>query len=172
MSEARSFPPIATPAAHTLILGSMPGRVSLAAAQYYAHQRNTFWPIMGQLLDFDPALPYAQRVAALEKAGIAVWDVLASCVRPGSLDANIAPESIRINDFARFFAEHPDIRRVFFNGSMAESCFRKHVEKTLDRSPFTCQRLPSSSPAHAALSLAGKQEAWRVVAITWQKCSA
>jgi len=164
-----SFPPIATPDAHTLILGSMPGRASLQAAEYYAHQRNAFWPIMSKLLDFDPAIPYAQRVATLKQSRIAVWDVLASCIRPGSLDADIAQESIRVNDFAAFFANHPNIRRIFFNGKMADSCFRKHVDKTLDLSLLTRQCLPSSSPAHAALSFSEKYEAWRVIGNTSEK---
>lgn len=163
MSEVRSFPPIATPDAHSLILGSMPGQASLAAGQYYAHRRNAFWPIMGKLLGFDLEDDYSQRLEALQKAGIAVWDVLEFCIRPGSLDANIAPESIRVNDFAGFFAEHPKIQHIYFNGGMAESSFKKHLQGQLAERNLSFQRLPSTSPAHAALSFDEKYEAWRVV---------
>lgn len=168
MSARHSFPPIAAPDAHTLILGSMPGQASLSAGAYYAHPRNAFWPIMAELFGFDPAGSYAERVQALTGAGIAVWDVLAFCIRPGSLDADIAPESMQVNDFAAFLGEHAAIRRIFFNGSLAESIFRKHCRPHLDIARLTCQRLPSSSPAHAGLRLAEKCDAWRILTRTAQ----
>ncbi len=93
MSRVQSFPPIAAPGARLLILGSMPGAASLAAGQYYAHPRNAFWPILAALCHFPADAPYAARVAALQAAGVAVWDVLQSCVRPGSLDTAIERSS-------------------------------------------------------------------------------
>ena len=109
----------------------MPGAASLAAGQYYAHPRNHFWPIMGRLVGAGPELPYAKRVRRLKSCGIAVWDVLESCVRPGSLDADIEEGSIAVNDFAGFFDAHPRIGAVFFNGAKAESAYRRHVLKGL-----------------------------------------
>lgn len=165
--HARSFPPIATPDAHVLILGSMPGRASLAARQYYAHPRNTFWPIMGTLLGFDPALPYPGRAARLAAAGVALWDVLNACTRPGSLDSAIDHDSADPNDLAAFFAAHTGIRRVFFNGSAAAALFRRHC-----RLPpgAAATRLPSTSPAHAGRSLADKLAEWQVIADTLAGC--
>ena len=162
MRRVRSFPPLEDRHARVLVLGSMPGAASLAAGQYYAHPRNHFWPIMGRLFGAGPDLPYAKRVRRLKSCGIAVWDVLESCVRPGSLDADIEESSIAVNDFARFFDAHPGISAVFFNGAKAESAYRRHVLKGLP--PPACRlpvhRLPSTSPAHAALSLEGKLAAW------------
>lgn len=163
MSFARSFPPIANPDATILILGSMPGQASLTANAYYAHPRNAFWPIMAALLGFDVNADYAQRVAALKAARIALWDVLHSCNRPGSLDADIAPDSLVANDLPVFLQQHPAIRRVFFNGGKAEACFRKHVAPSLAAPALQCMRLPSTSPAHAALSFERKLAAWRVI---------
>lgn len=162
MARVRSFPPIALPDARVLILGSMPGAASLSAGQYYAHPRNLFWPIMGALVGAAPELPYPHRIARLAEAGIAVWDVLASCVRPGSLDSSIA--EAQANDFAAFFARHRRIGHVFFNGSMAQTSFRRLVRPTLPATlSLHCARLPSTSPAHAGLSREAKLAAWRAV---------
>lgn len=162
--RVHGFPPIARADARVLILGSMPSEASLAAGQYYGHPRNAFWPILAELLGFDSQDAYEQRVQAIQAAGIAVWDVLASCVRPGSADADIAADSIVVNDFALFFADHPDIRAIYCNGTMADTLFRRHVRPLLLSSVVTYGRLPSTSPAHAARSLRDKIEAWRVVA--------
>ncbi|OGS92877.1 MAG: DNA-deoxyinosine glycosylase [Gallionellales bacterium GWA2_59_43] len=161
MTRIRSFPPIADANARILILGSMPGKESLRANQYYAHPRNAFWPIMGELAGAAPALPYEVRTLKLRAAGIALWDVLDSCTRPGSLDADIDPDSIHPNDFAAFFEAHPHISRVYFNGTMAEQSFRKHVLPHLGHLTLRLQRLPSSSPANASLRFEQKLEIWK-----------
>ena len=139
----------------------MPGDASLAAAQYYAHPRNHFWPILGALLGFDPAMPYSKRVRAVGAARIAVWDVLQSCERPGSLDSRIVRDTMEPNDFAALFTRCHGIRRVCFNGAMAEESFRRHVLPSLDASGLEFVRLPSTSPANASVSYARKLAAWR-----------
>jgi TDG/mug DNA glycosylase family protein len=156
----RGFAPIAGRGARILILGSMPGAASLKARQYYAHPQNGFWPIMGKLLGFDPSAPYLRRERALRAAHIAVWDVLQSCVRPGSLDAQIEQETA--NDFAAFFRAHRRIRHVFFNGAKAEASFRRHV-RPLSGAALQFTRLPSTSPAHASLPFGRKLAAWRAI---------
>jgi len=163
MAKIHSFPPIEDGHARILILGSMPGKESLRANQYYAHPRNAFWPIMGEIAGALPALPYEQRTLKLRAAGIALWDVLASCIRPGSLDSDIDPDSIHPNDFAAFFGAHPHISQVYFNGSMAEQSFRKHVLPHLGYLPLKLQRLPSTSPANASLRFEQKLEAWKII---------
>ena len=93
--HVQSFPPIAQRTARVLILGTMPGRVSLRERQYYAHPQNAFWRIVGGILGFDPALAYPERVAAVQSAGVAIWDVLKACAREGSLDSAIDPASLK-----------------------------------------------------------------------------
>ncbi len=166
--HARGFSPIAKPDARILILGSMPGQASLAAGQYYAHPRNAFWPIMGALLGFDPALPYPERATMLTAAGIALWDVLHACSRPGSLDSAIDHDSVEPNDFATFFAAHPHIGHVFFNGTTAATLFRRHCPEQTHT--LTVVRLPSTSPAHAGRNFADKLAAWQTVADALTGC--
>jgi TDG/mug DNA glycosylase family protein len=156
------FEPIADSNAELLILGSMPGQESLAAGQYYANRRNTFWKIMSDLLEFDPSSSYEVRLQALTKARIALWDVLQSCTRAGSLDSNIDTGSITANDFRSFFRTHDKIQAVFFNGAMAESAYRRYVSSTVGSLSVSYTRLPSTSPAHASLSYEQKLHAWRV----------
>ena len=157
------LPAVADADAHTLILGSMPGAASLAAQSYYAHPRNAFWPIMGALFGAAPALPYGERLAILRRHGLALWDVMAECERSGSLDAAIIKQSVVANDFSAFFAVHRKIERIFFNGAAAETAFRRHVLPALQAQPLRLLRLPSSSPAHAALSHTDKLAAWAVI---------
>lgn len=138
----------------------MPGRASLEAGQYYAHPQNAFWRIASDLLRFAPGASYAVRKKALTSARIALWDVLHSCVREGSLDTRIGREVP--NDFARFFRRHGAITHVFFNGAKAEASFRRHVLPGLGAN-LRYARLPSTSPAYAALSYPRKLAAWRVI---------
>ena len=163
MPQVQSFPPIESPSATVLILGSMPGKESLRAGQYYAHPRNAFWPIMGDLVGAGTSLPYEMRIQKLESAGIALWDVLASCIRHSSMDADIETDSICTNDFASFFLKHPRITRVFFNGAMAEQFFLKHVRHLQGPRQLNCQRLPSTSPAYASMRYEQKLNAWKVI---------
>jgi len=158
-APVHSFAPIATRNARLLILGSMPGAASLAANQYYAHPRNAFWPIMGELYGAGPEKPYERRVAILKAAGVAVWDVLGSCIRPGSLDTDIRDELP--NDFERFFAVHRHIARIGLNGGKAAASFRKHVARHCPNR-IEIVVLPSTSPAHAARSLAEKCRIWQM----------
>ena len=163
MPRVQSFAPIADTKARILILGSMPGSASLAAGQYYAHAQNLFWHILGEVTGTSVSAPYAVRARALKSSGIALWDVLASCVREGSLDSAIDEASISANDFAGFYRAHPGIVQVFFNGAKAQAAYRKHVLPTLAGgfAPQRYDRLPSTSPANASMSRAYKYRVWK-----------
>ena len=140
----------------------MPSAASLAAGQYYAHSRNLFWSIVGEIFGFDASAPYAGRAARLRAAGVAIWDVVASCVRAGSLDSAIDERSITVNPFATFLDAHRRIERICFNGRKAEAAWRRYVQRELPPSrSFAYRLLPSTSPAHAAMSYASKLRTWR-----------
>ena len=155
--RVRSFPPLLGTDARLLILGSMPGIASLQANRYYAHPRNQFWPILGELLGFDANDAYAQRVEALHAAGIAVWDVLAECEREGSLDTAIDRRSEFPNDIPGLLAAQTSIRRVLLNGQKAATSLQRHFP-TLRIDRVT---LPSTSPANASIDRTRKLAAWQ-----------
>ena len=151
----------------TLILGSMPSVKSLEHQQYYAHPRNAFWPIMANLLGFDATLPYQQRCDLLKQHNIAVWDVLKACQREGSLDQNINNDTLVLNDFNTLLHTHSSIKRLFFNGTKAEVVFKQvlpHIDPSL--LTFSMQRLPSTSPAHAAMTFEQKLTTWHTALLT------
>lgn len=157
----QGFPPLARADARILILGSMPGDASLQAAAYYAHPRNAFWTIMGAACGATPDLPYAERVARLQAAGIALWDVVGRCRRQGSLDAAIKADSVEVNDFLAFFRVRRSIGQIFFNGTAARDLFQRHVRPQLAGLPVLPMHcLPSTSPANAACRPAEKTAIW------------
>ncbi len=168
------FPYSADSHARILILGSMPGRLSLARRQYYAHPQNAFWPIMERLLGISVDDGYEARLEALRRAGIALWDVAHQCSRKGSMDHNIRMETVVANDFPEFFRRHPHIGHLFFNGKKAAELYRRLVLPGLPvhlrNIPATV--LPSTSPAHARLSLEQKISAWSVILETLETARA
>ncbi len=165
MTRVHSFPPVTDKSVTKLILGSMPGKASLAANQYYAHPRNIFWPVMQTVMSVRSDLPYAARCKALTRNNVALWDVLKLCTRTGSLDSDIVESSIVPNDFESFLRAHSQIRAIFFNGAKAESIFVRHVLPKLSNAfaGIALTRLPSTSPANALISLADKVAQWKVV---------
>jgi TDG/mug DNA glycosylase family protein len=165
MSAIAGFAPIVSGDASVLILGSMPSEASLLRQQYYGHPKNAFWPIMSALFGSDPKLCYQLRKEMLMENGIAVWDVLQSCHRRGSLDSNIKLATITTNDFASFFTKYNCIKRVFFNGRTAEKLYQNRILPALNhRFPYLeYQCLPSTSPAYASLKFEQKIEAWKVI---------
>ena len=165
MISSSGFPPIVGAGARVLILGSLPSQRSIQATEYYAHPQNAFWRIMGELLGAAPEVSYQQRTASLTSNRIAVWDVLASSVRPGSMDSDIEVSTARPNDFVSFFANNAGIDLVCFNGQKAARMFEdlvltRHAEL---RSGRQFETLPSTSPAFASMSFDEKLAKWTIV---------
>jgi TDG/mug DNA glycosylase family protein len=168
MAQLQGFSPVGSDKPRILILGSFPSIKSLERGEYYGHERNHFWTLLGSMLGFDPAAPYAERVSRLERAGIALWDVIGSCERQGSLDQDIRGELP--NPLAEYIGLRPTIERVALNGGKAVASFVAHAapdlalrtelrvkglaigESLLWSPPFAPERrilvvrLPSSSP--------------------------
>ena len=165
MSKVSGFPPVAGDNAIVLVLGSMPGVRSLEEQQYYAQPRNAFWTIMGGLFQAGVNLPYQERLDVLRASGIALWDVLQKCERPGSLDSSINESTAKPNDFDSFFGKHDQIQQIFFNGQTASKIYLRKVQPNLDSRfasiPYVV--LPSTSPAHASMTIDEKAKKWSII---------
>ena len=158
--RSAAFAPVVDESVRVLLLGSLPGTASLAAGQYYAHPRNAFWRLIGAVVgDELAALPYPERLAALLRARIGVWDVVASAVRPGSGDAAI--RAAEEADLAALAARLPALRAVGFNGATAARIGRRQL--AAHGAGLALIDLPSSSPAHAGMPFAAKLERWRAL---------
>jgi len=162
MKLKKGFPPIAEEGATVLILGTMPGEESLRKNEYYANRRNSFWKIMASLFGFNSLAKYEERINILMENRIALWDVMRSCERKGSLDTDINNETIIENDFTSLYHRYPNIRNVFFNGAKAENEYFKRVLPKLSKTKHAIayDRLPSTSPAMTQLSLNAKILKW------------
>jgi hypoxanthine-DNA glycosylase len=158
MTRKSSFPPVVAPDTRVLILGSLPGERSLSERRYYAHPRNLFWRLVGDVIGRDlEALDYDERLAALLAARIGLWDTVASAQRSGSLDAAI--REAEHNPLADLAASLPELRAVAFNGATSA----KVGAALLGGSGLALLPLPSSSPAYAAMPLAEKRRLWRAI---------
>ena len=151
----------------------------MKVAQYYAHPRNAFWPIaVATIQRSEPcfkrahAINYEQRINLAVEYGLALWDVLSHCTRPGSLDSSIERASEVANPIAAWLESHPSVSRVCFNGKTAAAAFRRHLsaelEPTLSNRKIEFLTLPSTSPAMATLSLEEKNRT--VAACSNSKC--
>lgn len=145
-----------------LILGSLPSVASVTQQQYYAHPQNAFWRIMEALFAERQYLDYEQRIELLKKHRIALWDVIASARREGSLDSAIESESVVPSDIVGLLNTFPSIRSIYLNGGGATALFKRHVAKQLPR-VLPIVTLPSTSPANARMRFEEKLAQWRVI---------
>ena len=160
--HARCLPPIVTPKTRLLILGSLPGRRSLAVQQYYAHPRNQFWRLIGEVVGIDLAkLPYERRLEQLVAHNIGLWDVIGEATRPGSLDTSIT--SAVPNDLGTLLSGLPMLNAIAFNGQTASRLGRHQMSLgTLPATVNALLDLPSSSPAYT-LSYVEKARSWHAL---------
>lgn len=155
-----SFPPCFSTDARLLVLGSMPGRASLDAHRYYAHPRNAFWPILGDVFGGLP-VDYPARLQWAKSHKVALWDVLKHCERKGSLDTSIKVASEIPNAIGELLHQAPQLKRIVFNGQKAKQAFQRHCKELLSVEGIEFKAMPSTSPAHASLSYSDKLLEWR-----------
>jgi hypoxanthine-DNA glycosylase len=150
------FPPVVRPNTRLLVLGSLPGAMSLAARRYYANPRNQFWSLIGGVIDHPlDGADYEQRLATLLDAGVGLWDTVAAARRPGSLDSDIRLHAA--SDLRALIETLPELRAVAFNGGTSAKIGRRQIGDGSRR--FELVDLPSSSPAYT-LPIDEKKERW------------
>jgi hypoxanthine-DNA glycosylase len=154
----QSFKPFVHDTSKVLILGSMPGPEALRKQQYYGFSGNHFWTIIPAVLNHPKPTEYEEKLNLIRDNGIGLWDVLESCIRPGALDSAIRNPTP--NKIPQLINRYPNIQAIFVNGRTAHGIFMKTFGSLVDRPVFY---LPSSSPAHASLSLAGKIKEWSFI---------
>ena len=150
-----SFPPIIDDHSEIIILGSIPGVRSLEKQQYYGHPQNKFWKIIFELLNEEFTEDYDQRIQILKKHHIALWDVIDSCERKGSLDSEIKNEEA--NQIEELLENYPNIQAIFCNGGKSYKNLQKILGKNYKIPVFL---LPSTSPLHT-VSFEKKLEEWK-----------
>ena len=158
MQKISSFPPIINENSKILILGSIPGVKSLEMQQYYAHPQNKFWKLICEIFNEEFTTNYQQRIEILEKHHIALWDVIDTCERKGSLDSEIRNEEA--NKIEELLQNFPNIKAIFCNGQKSHKNLQKILGKKF-RLPIIV--LPSTSPAYAGLSYFDKLNLWYII---------
>lgn len=160
MKKCKSFQPVINFNSKILILGSMPGIQSLEKQEYYAYPQNRFWRVMAflchcsELQDFD----YNKKLEIILNNNYALWDVIASCERQGSLDTNIVKEVP--NKIPKLLKNYPNIDTIYLNGTKAFSALKKYFPELLLQ--YHCRKLPSTSPANAKFKLKDLYELWKM----------
>jgi len=149
-----------------LILGSLPGKKSIAEQQYYAHPRNALWPILCDWMQLPASMSYEQRIETALDRGIGFWDVVAQAERPGSLDSDIKSPSVHYNPIDQLIPSLPNLKCIILNGGAAMTLFKRAgFNQEAKEMGVASIQLPSTSPAHASMTLEEKRVAWHSVLI-------
>ena len=162
MTRVHSIEPIIGRNPRIIILGSMPGIISINAAQYYANPRNLFWTVLAELYGMDIECSYESRVQQIRELPIILWDTLKSCHREGSLDSRILNTDIEANDVVGLLERYQTVQAIAFNGAASEKHFNKLIRPQLSADlNIELLKMPSTSPANAGMKLDQKLELWR-----------
>ncbi|WP_394773082.1 DNA-deoxyinosine glycosylase [Flavobacterium sp.] len=154
-----ALPPLINNSSRILILGTMPGDQSIAKQEYYGNKGNHFWRIMFTIFNQDYSLNYEDRKNLLKSHQVALWNVLANCIRIGSSDSKIKNEEV--NDFENFHLQYPDIKYIFFESKSAAKYYQKYVKPKEGISYYI---MPSTSGLNAGIPLSEKIDCWRKLA--------
>lgn len=124
-----SFSPLNLGRFQSFNSGFSSGIKSLEMQEYYANPQNKFWRILFDLFQEDFSTDYSEKLKFLEKNHLALWDVIDSCERNGSLDSKIINEES--NDIQKLLTDFPNIKTIFCNG---QKSFKKPAENIEQRS--------------------------------------
>ena len=162
MPKVHSIEPIIGRNPRIIILGSMPGIISIHAAQYYANPRNLFWMMLADLFSIDIDCSYESKVQQVQQLPIIIWDTLKTCHREGSLDSKITSADIEANDIGALLEQFPTLQAIVFNGAASAKYFDRLVKPLLAKNlNVELLKMPSTSPANAGMKRQHKLETWR-----------
>ncbi|MDD2339297.1 MAG: DNA-deoxyinosine glycosylase [Methanosarcina sp.] len=151
--KKQGFPAVIDENTEILILGSLPGDVSIRKNQYYGHPGNDFWRLIGSIIGKDlQGMNYQNRLETLKRNKIGLWDVFKAGKRDGSEDAKIKDEEI--NQFSMLKEISPNLKLVLFNGKKSGE-----YEPILKAMGYETKVLPSSSGANRR-SLKNRKAGW------------
>ena len=149
------IPPVFDNNSRILILGSFPSVKSRETGFFYGHPQNRFWKVLSYRANEELPESVEEKKAFLLRNRIAVWDVIASCTIAGSSDSSIrdaVPNDLSV------ILDHARISRVFCNGNTSYTLYVKYLQ---NKTGYTAQKLPSTSPANAAWKMEQLCEAWK-----------
>ena len=166
MTRVHSIEPIIGRHPRIIILGSMPGIISINAAQYYANPRNMFWAVLAELFDIDIDCDYETKVQQVRELPVILWDTLKTCHREGSLDSKILNTDIEANDIVALLGQYPAVRAIAFNGGASSKYFDRLIKPQLPNDlSVELFKMPSTSPAYAGMKFEQKLELWRRLSV-------
>lgn len=140
--KKQGFPAVADENTEILILGSLPGDVSIRKHQYYGHPGNDFWRLLGNIIGEDlQGMGYQKRLDTLKRNNIGLWDVFKAGKREGSEDSKIKNQEI--NQFSILKEIAPNLKLILFNGKKSGE-----YEPILRAMGYETKVLPSSSGAN------------------------
>lgn len=136
-----------------LILGTMPGDISIQQQSYYLNPRNMFWKIINNLFNSTSRLEKSR--SFLNNIGIGLWDVYKEGLRKGSLDTGFIgnPSTNEIKDLLN---QYQSIKYLVFNGQKAYKAFLKAIGKV----NIPCYVFPSTSSAYSRMTFEEKLKVW------------
>jgi len=160
------FEPIIDKNSKILILGSFPSIDSFKNSFYYGHKQNQFWKLLADIFEENIPKTIEEKIDFLKKHKIALWDIVKSCNRKGSLDNCL--KNIEVNDIEKLLKKYPNIKAVFFTGRKAQQLYKKHFSHL----NISTLYLPSPSPAYKKLSYEEKLKEWiKLIELGYKKSS-
>ena len=162
MTQVHSIEPIIGRNPRIIILGSMPGIISINASQYYANPCNLFWMVLADLFDININCSYESKVQQVQQLPVIIWDTLKSCHREGSLDSKILSTDLEANDIGSLLKQFPTVQVIAFNGAASAKYFDRLVKPQLSKEQnVEFFKMPSTSPANAGMKQQLKLDIWR-----------
>jgi TDG/mug DNA glycosylase family protein len=162
MARVHSIEPIIGRCPRIIILGSMPGIISINAAQYYANPRNMFWTVLAELFGIDIDCDYETKVQQVRDLPVILWDTIKSCHREGSLDSKILNTEIEANDIVALLERYATVQAIAFNGGASAKYFDRLIKPQLPSDlSVELLKMPSTSPANAGMKFEQKLDLWR-----------